>query len=543
MTTQNSILSFYSHISLNAQQEQATQQLESFFAQTEDQIFVLKGYAGTGKTTLLKGVLEFLEDLHCNFIAMAPTGRASRILGLKTGQLTGTVHSSIFYVKVNDDGDLLFRLRETPPNGTILLIDEASMLKAHPMFLQNSMKREDIIALTVSAFDQTVPTRFNMGEFLLNDLLTFADLKANPDTKIIFVGDDAQLPPVGLSTALVFNSDLMKSLGFGYEHSVLTKVERTDNGILTAATHIREQIVSGKLNSTKPIQSSDVKMVNHQQLISCFLQENPTLDHCNDSILVLSSNQKVNAANSTIRGNYFGWSKTPSVQLNEKLMVYANHYGNNNNFHFNGDNLTVLEVLNEIHENISVKLSNSEKEQITRSRAAFESKLPGYISLTGDQAKVEVAIIKLRVKDADDNEESIYISRDFLYAEESDTHRIYRRAIAALANMAEKKYVQECESKQRPIDNERSEELRSPFSECLYVKFAYAITCHKAQGGEWKKVYANICTAPDRARTLQHFKWVYTAYTRASVKLTVGAPMMQQQFTPRPFIPKIPQTL
>lgn len=530
MTTQNSILSFYSHISLNAQQEQATQQLESFFAQTEDQIFVLKGYAGTGKTTLLKGVLDYLESLKTSVIAMAPTGRAARVLGTKTEHITSTVHSAIFYVKFNQDGEPFYVLRESPANGSILFIDEASMLKCHPQHLQSHLGSAIISLYSQNVFDGFVPGTYSVGEYLLNDIMHFANLTENPNTKIVFIGDEAQLPPIGTTKSLVFDQSFLSSLGFGYQDAMLTKVERNDNGVLKAATLVRENLMENQLSDLYPMASQDVQIVKNAELVSTYLNDVKSAALAEDHILIFKSNNAVYDANMKVRSSFYKQYNPEQIIDGDRMMVYANSYGESN--FFNGDAFSVLEVLGEKSQRTTVNLSDKEKSSLVKDRHAFEAKLFSCIELQGDKALVNLTLIQLRICDTDGNEDTIYISKDFVFTPLTDCSSVYRRALVILGKVAFKEYIKKCESKGIEPDAEELYLKRSPFSNCILAKFGYAITCHKAQGGEWKKVYTTICTIPKLANSLDHFKWVYTAYTRSSKSLVVGVPFVKNKMRP-----------
>jgi hypothetical protein len=255
------------------------------------------------------------------------------------------------------------------------------------------------------------------------------------------------------------------------------------------------------------------------------LLEHNTITDTFNSIIVLLSNKKVFEANSRIRQHFFGMGCEKNLYENDRLMVYSNLYGEN--FFFNGDELRLKSIGNvEVHK-VTIKLSNYERQQYAKNPFDFKNKLFSSIIINDDEAAVNLSLQKVTIVDLDGNESEVLISADYLYSELTDAHPIYRRAMYVKAMMDYKLYSETCEkNNESPIL--KSDFLRaSKFCNVLYVKFGYAVTCHKAQGGEWDKVYTTSTYIPKEAGSESHYRWVYTAFTRAAKSLCVGVPYVR----------------
>ena len=514
------LCTFYPNLSLNADQIVAVDALQSFLNGQSGQIFLLKGYAGTGKTTLLKGVMDYLDAQKRNFMAMAPTGRAARVLSNKTGQMASTIHSSLFTVKMTDEGEPLYTRRPTSENGTILIVDEVSMI-------QSRLNTHDAFSFGLSGQHPKKAFVFNHtpGQYLFDDIFVYANLDHNPNTRIIFIGDDAQLQPIVGGLSPVFDTRLMTSLGWGYTVASLSKVERTDNGILRSATAIREELVSNNRKDLYPLSNNDVALCKSTDLVNLFIRAHQSIEDTYNSILVLLSNNKVHEANMRIRQHFYGRGCERTIFSNDRLMVYSNLYGEN--FFFNGDELRVKAVGESEFHTVTIKLSNKEKADYAKDPLKFQKQLPSNIHIKNEEAEVRIVLQKLFIVDLDGNEHDVLISTDYLFSELPDTHPIYRRALYVKAIMEHKQYIEECQHKRiSPITKEDFMRVNK-FCNMLYVKFGYAVTCHKAQGGEWDNVFTTATYIPAQAGSEDHYRWVYTAFTRAAKCLCVGVPYVR----------------
>lgn len=232
-----SIFNHFQHLALSNDQEMALSKLESFL-ESSNQIFMLKGYAGSGKTTILKGLTEFLKTTEKEFALMAPTGRAAKVIREKTSQEAFTIHKTIYsYDEMEEieEGDSFFYKYKIRNNvdvaNKIFIVDEASMLS--------------------DAKNEGEFFRFGTGH-LLSDLITYTRVEhQNVNSKIIFVGDSCQLPPVGDNSSKVFEQEYLASkFRVSVEQTEMKEVKRqvNDSGILKAAAKMRKCISSGFFN-------------------------------------------------------------------------------------------------------------------------------------------------------------------------------------------------------------------------------------------------------------------------------------------------------
>ena len=232
-----SIFNHFQHLNLSSGQETALAKLESFL-ESSNQVFMLKGYAGSGKTTILKGLVEYFKTKEKDFSLMAPTGRATKVIREKTGHEAFTIHKTIYSYEEMDEveeGDSFFyyyKIRNnTDVGGKIFIIDEASMLS-------DSKSEEEFF-------------RFGTGH-LLSDLITYTRVEhQNVNSKIIFVGDPCQLPPVGNNSSKALESEYLTSkFKVSVEETEMKEVKRQENDseILRAAAKIRKCISSGFFN-------------------------------------------------------------------------------------------------------------------------------------------------------------------------------------------------------------------------------------------------------------------------------------------------------
>ncbi|MEZ5059670.1 MAG: AAA family ATPase, partial [Saprospiraceae bacterium] len=307
----DSIFDCFPNISPTATQKQALFQL-SMFPQSEKRIFILKGYAGTGKTTLLEGLIQFYKKRKIPVVCMAPTGRAARILAHKTKAEAGTIHTTIYKRKPidfsKDDLNIEFFINpDTPEDGTIGIIDEASM---------------------VSDFEQKNAEeglKFGTGK-LLSDVFSFFGMSENKKSKLIFIGDGAQLAPVGHPVSVALQKDyIQKTFDLPVMETELTEVMRHDNLILSAATHVRNKITKGIFDSYHPPTGPEVMQVDHRNLVSYYLRQFRDVHASRNGILIANSNKKALEYNKLVRYKFFP-DHHDMVQSGDRLIVSANNY-------------------------------------------------------------------------------------------------------------------------------------------------------------------------------------------------------------------------
>jgi ATP-dependent exoDNAse (exonuclease V) alpha subunit len=436
-----SIFDFLHFSNPTEEQKNVLKSLETF-VQVDNQydFFVLRGQAGTGKTSITSALVGYLNTLEIGYKIAAPTGRAARILNRKTKSITSTIHSMIFNPKNNQEsGTIEWRLKTTTNvKPMIFIIDESSMI---PLKADNSSKL------------------FISEEGLLVNLITYIK-KGNVNNKILFLGDVYQLPPIGEETPFALNKEFLetrfnlKGLTFS-----LNEVKRQKDGsyILENATNIRKAIDQNQKShpieggSNKNIYSARDKYVN-----------NINSNGLEDSIVISVSNNANKLFNDLTRERIFGYSKK-ILEKGDLLMVVQNWTRNGISL-YNGDHVELIEI----DWNIQEKIAN-----------------------------LHYVPIKLKLLFS----ENEVIIEDYLNLESII-------ALGGQVNPMDEKDVR----KERYIKNKIFRESNLPSDDryvgALKLTYGHAITCNKAQGGEWKKVFINTWGIPN-------LKWQYTAVTRA----------------------------
>jgi len=290
------MLSFFNNLQLTKAQQKVVEKLEKFLDSDDKHIFILKGYAGTGKTTLIKGIKKYLEASKINVRVMAPTGRAAQVLRNKVGS-GKTIHSSIYdfeklLIKEEEKDDriivkYIFPLSTDNPNNEVLIVDEASMIS--------------------SKLSQNELFQFGSG-VLLNDLLEYANPKYSRN-KIIFVGDPAQLPPVNDSESYALKEEYFKQLGFEVDVATLEDVVRQEsNTILENAKRVRELLYEKNITNFEFKYSEDFKKINSEDIASEYIKKYPVPD-VSKAIIIAFSNQQCLQYNMMVREKLFPGKK------------------------------------------------------------------------------------------------------------------------------------------------------------------------------------------------------------------------------------------
>lgn len=465
---------------LNSTQVEAIRRIFAFLKSPE-KIFILKGYAGTGKTTLLKGLSKYLNENRTSFVCMAPTGRAAKVIAEKTNLTVHTIHKSIYShadLREYKSQDTLgmecvkyfYSLRRNEDSGdTIYLVDEASMIS--------------------NLYANGGYLRFGSG-FLLNDFLEYVGNRNK--RKIIFIGDTAQLPPVNMETSPALDKKYLEALPFNLqiEEYEMREVVRQcqDSGILATATHVRENIRQHHFYDLLITPNErDILPISVASVAQKYLELTNGLKNFNAVIIALT-NYSVNNYNQAVRNRFWGYGK--DICIGDRIIVVQNNYS---------------------HE---IELMNGEFGIVINVSPQNESR--------------KVSILK--------NGESIEILLHFrsvtlrFETENGTTRDIRCKILMNLLNSAEPKLTTEelqalyVDFKQRnrdlkPNTPEFKEAIEHDcYFNCLRVKYGYAITCHKAQGGEWEQVIADFRSNFNH-NTPFYFRWVYTALTRAQKKV------------------------
>ncbi len=473
-----SIFNHFTHLNLSRSQEEAITKLEAFLSGPE-QVYMLKGYAGSGKTTILKGLVSYLNEIEKDFSLMAPTGRAAKVIREKTEQEAFTIHKSIYsyddMVEI-EDGDSFFYNYKIRNNvdvvGKIFIVDEASMLS--------------------DAKSEGEFFRFGTSH-LLTDLITYTRVSHdNVKSKIIFVGDPCQLPPVGDSSSKAFEPDYIKAnFNLSCVEAEMKEVQRqtSDSAILDRAANLRKSISSGFFNdfNLRP-NGKDILNPSYET----FLQTWQNTE--NSKIIIASKNKTCLDLNKQIREKRFGNASLP-IQKSDIVIMGGNNYKKGI---FNGE----FAVINEVSD-------------ITTQRT---------IALRGKNPVTLIwRNVELVFPDAESNNKVVKgkILENFLYGDNflkpEETQALYVDFTSRHKDLKPKTE----EFKEAIMEDE--------YFNPLLIKYGYAVTCHKAQGGEWDNVFTvwdhenqkgfNCLTEVQLKRSkdnVNFYRWAYTAITRAS---------------------------
>ncbi len=477
------IFTTFTNYQLTVGQEELLKLLDSFL-ESEDYCFLLKGYAGTGKTFMMKGLTDYLKEINRPFIVAAPTGRAAKVISQRIKSTAYTIHKTIYSNKDikefktdNTDGTETFKFyydlknNEEPAN-TIYIIDEASMLS--------------------DVYSEGEFFRFGSG-FLLKDLLKYINFDNNDHKKkIIFIGDNAQLPPVNMNLSPALDTDYLlqncKISALSYE---LTEVKRQqkDSGILHNATKIRKSLKENIFNQID-IETSfpDIKVVQHQDLLKTYLNAcDNKLDE--ETIIIAYSNASVKEYNDFVRDYFF--PKQYSITQNDRVILVSNNYNYEIEL-LNGDFGVVKDVIlqNETR-TITLKRKN-------RAGELIEIQVP----LTFRDVVIQFRDSKQQLFDI-----PCKIIENLLHSKERDLSSDELKALYIDFKIRNPNL--------KAGTKELKDALRSDkYFNSLRIKFGYAVTCHKAQGGEWKRAFINCKTAMGYFNA-SYFRWLYTALTRA----------------------------
>ena len=474
-------------VQLTPHQQQATDAIQAFLVGPEN-CFVLQGSAGTGKTTLLAALAGRLDAANRPYRFLAPTGRAARILGDKTGADSATIHRQIYALDrlqvfeqartKNDPGMRFhFALRTEDPGDILFVIDEASMVG-------DREDKQDLL-------------RFGSGR-LLADLIAYMRVGrpgrhgSDPGAKLLFVGDPAQLPPIGEIQSPALTADYLEdTFGLRCTGFELTEVLRQASGsaILERATALRDAIKARRFNTfdLKPSRG-EVLCEEIPESVSRVAEDYNRRNA--SSVLITYTNRRALELNQAVRERLWG-NELAELRMGDQLLV------NRNNRHsglYNGDLVRVVSVATE-PERRRVRMKGVEPVELSFRTA----------TVTYKDARRNIRRIECRLLE------------NLLDSRERDLSPLQQRAL--LVDFRQRY------PKLRPSTREFTMTIRDdPWFNALQVKYGYALTCHKAQGGEWDTAVVSFESGRG-VRNEEFFRWAYTAITRAKHTLvTVGAP-------------------
>ena len=416
-------------------------------------IFMLKGFAGTGKTTIVSTLVKSLPILGKRSVLIAPTGRAAKVLSRYSKKAASTIHKKIYWIRTNKSGNTFIKLKENTHSNTIFIVDEASMIP------ENSDK--------------------GFGDrSLLEDLIKY--VYDGIDCKLILIGDTAQLPPVHLDISPALNED---KLELNYNKQVICKEliqvvrQKEDSLILENATSIRQKIANTDYSYPKLTTNKEVVRLNTGEDLQEALEKAYSNEGINNTTILCRSNKRANQYNQQVRAK-IRWQEN-EISSGDKLMVVRNNYywlddSSKAGFIANGDIVEVVKI----------------KETIERYDFRF--------------AKASIQMVDYPNEKVLD----VILLLDTLTSESpAITYEQYQQLYKEVGL----DYKGEKEINKKIKEDE--------FFNALQIKFAYAITCHKSQGGQWENVFVDLGYFTEDMLDKSYLRWLYTALTRASRKL------------------------
>jgi len=481
--------------SLTPSQDKAVQSIQAFLEDPKSECFVLRGYAGTGKTFLLGGLVKYLQINSREAVLMAPTGRAARVISERHSLSANTIHRCIYYLKElkeykSDDDPVTYKfyyrlLVNESDQGTVFIVDEASMIS--------------------DVYTEQEFIRFGSGK-LLSDLFSYLGFDGNDARKkIIFIGDDAQLPPVGMSNSPALDPTyLEKEYHLYINQASLTDVVRQQEGggILNNATRLREMLAKDKYPAFDlEVDTLTTFEVRREGVISNYSDDDPHLVEPSQIIIVYSNAQAADY-NAAIRSKIFPGKD--EITDGDRIIVVKNSYNHEIDL-MNGQMGRVSTV--ELHtETRNIPLGKDKHGKMKYVLLTFRGVIASFIDIQGKKHSINCRIVE-----------------NLLYSKE--------RALTSDESKA--LYIDFCmrNSSLKPGSAIFKHELKSDeYFNALQVKFAYALTCHKAQGGEWNDVTVDFYGRNKLNR--DNFRWCYTAITRAEKRLYAIDPPHKQILTP-----------
>ena len=438
-----------------AEQEHAIDVFSLFMTDRDDHVvMILRGSAGTGKTTLAGAIVRAMNVLKQKMILLAPTGRAAKVFALNAGHSAYTIHRRIYRQK--SAGDIsAFNLNFNNNRDTLFMIDEASMI-ANQGYGESA---------------------FGSG-CLLDDLMQFVYNGAN--CRMVLVGDKAQLPPVGEDESPALMSDVLRAYGMKVYECDLNQVLRQseDSGILWNATRIRTLIDDWVLPKIRFQGFADIVRVPGDELIESLATSYSRVG-MDETMVITRSNKRANIYNQGIRNTVL--DREDELCRGDQLMIVKNNYywteqSKEISFLANGD-IAVVQRVRNVQELFGFRFAD-----VTMT-------LPDYDSY---ELTATVILDSLTT-------ESPALSRE-------QQEQLYNAVMEDYADI--------------PLKADRIKQLKKDkYFNALQIKFAYAVTCHKAQGGQWAHVYIDQGYMTDDMLTPDYIHWLYTAFTRATEKL------------------------
>lgn len=415
-----------------------------------DLVMMIRGYAGTGKTSLIQAMVKAFPALDLKVVLLAPTGRAAKVMAQYAKTRAFTIHKAI-YIPRRTEGGIGFVMRPNRATNTLFIVDEASMIS-----------------------DTSMDSRMTHGS-LLEDLMRFVDMGTG--NKLLFIGDIAQLPPVHYDRSPALDSGVLRGYGKDVMEIELRQVMRQaeTSGVLRNATYLR-QLQEESAPKVQLEENADVHRLMDGFMIEEALNK-ANNDGVDEVVVITRSNKRANLYNRQIRSRVH-W-REDRIATGDYLMIVKNNYfwlpdSHKAGFIANGDVAEVMQIRNEIN-------------------------IHGLTFVD----------VTLRLPDYPDEEP--FESKIILDVLDEDGPSLNREKSEALYHGVQADYADE------PSKKIRMEKVKNdPFLNALQVKFSYAVTGHKAQGGQWKHVFIEHPWLPDGEVDLEYLRWLYTAFTRST---------------------------
>ena len=431
--------------------------VDFLFSKNEKSLFLLKGYAGTGKTTTISTLVSSLWKINQKSVLLAPTGRAAKVISVYSKKQAFTIHKKIYFPKKMPNGSVDFVLQNNKHTNTIFIVDEASMIPDRP---QNGKL-------------------FENGS-LLDDLISY--VYSGRNCKLILIGDTAQLPPVKLKLSPALEETRLEVDYNKMVHQIeLDEVTRQhqNSGILANATLLRTQIENNSIYFEFDLNFPDIIRLEDGYDIEDSITGSYDNDGVEDTAIIVRSNKRANQYNQQIRSQIRGQEN--EISPGDYVMVVKNNYfwlkeSSEAGFIANGDTCEVLRI-HAIKELYGFKFAEVDIRMID-----YPDQKPFETVLLLDTLTSETPSLTY------EESNKLYEAVREDYAHEKSK---YKQLLAVKKNV---------------------------FFNALQVKFSYAITCHKSQGGQWKTIFIEQPYLPE-GLSKEYFRWLYTAITRAQEKL------------------------
>lgn len=455
---------FLNQIKKNFQFEPTSEQAEALdmitdflFSRVSDSIFLLKGYAGTGKSSLIGALVKTMTDFEQKTVLLAPTGRAAKVFSSYSSHPAFTIHKKIYRQKRFSGEASGFVPMDNLHKDTLFIVDEASMISNDG----------------IDSFS------FGTGR-VLDDLIHY--VYGGENCRLLLIGDEAQLPPVMQESSPALQIDILKGYGLDVLSTTMTQIVRQaeNSGILFNATHIRNALLENTTELFPKLKLDgfdDIRKVSGEELID-EISAAYDRDGIEETMIVSRSNKRANIYNEGVRNRIL--YREEELSSGDMLMVTKNNY-------FWTENIEQVDFL-----------ANGELLEILRVRRTQE--IYGF------------RFCDVLVKHPDyDIELEIKILIDTLHSEttglsQEKNAELFYNILEDYADITTK--------------NGKMQKMKvDPFYNAVQVKYGYAVTCHKAQGGEWTNVFLDIGYITEEHLGINFYRWLYTALTRASKRL------------------------